>query len=105
MLLNDTGIFKEDLEQYQMIIDNYEALSSEDGDTAYKLAQLCILTADRWNEIAFNASKLAKEADISKTDLYNWAYRKYRILMTLHEFCRVVYKQCSDNLRQRWNEN
>lgn len=98
------GIFKDDLEQYQMLLDNYEGLSSTDGDMAYKLAVMMIVAADRWNEIAFNASKYAKENNISKTDLYNWAYHKYRILMTLHEFCRVVYKQCSDNLRERWNE-
>lgn len=99
------GLFKEDLEQYKFIFDNYESLSPEDGDTAYELAKTALIAADRWNEISFNASKLSKEYDISKTDLYNWAYHKYRVLMTLHEFCRVVYKQCSDNARQRWNEN
>lgn len=103
--MNSIGLFKEDLEQYQMLLDNYEALSQEDGDTAYNLAKMMIIAADRWNEIAFNASKYSKETSISKTDLYNWAYHKYRLLMTLHEFCRVVYKQCSDNMRARWNEN
>lgn len=99
------GIFKEDLEQYQVLLDNYEALSPEDGNTAYKLAKMMIISADRWNEIAFNASKYSKEYEVSKTELYQWAYHKYRILMTLHEFCRVVYKQVCDNERQRWNED
>ena len=98
-------IFKDDLEQYQVLMDNYESLNSEDGSTAYELAKMMLMAADRWNEIAFNATKYSREYNVSKSDLYNWAYHKYRILMTTHEFCRVVYKQCSDNLRQRWNEN
>ena len=97
-------IFKEDLEQYQVIMDSYELLTSEDGITAYKLAQMSILQADRWNEIMLNASKLSKEISIAKTDLYSWAYHKYRILMTIHEFCRVVYRQCEEQTRNRWNE-
>lgn len=98
-------LFEEDLAQYQFVLDNYEALSSEDGATAYQLAQRAIIQADRWAEISFNASKLYKTADVAKTDLYNWAYHKYRILMTIHDFCRVVYRQCSEAERCRWNEN
>lgn len=98
-------LFKEDLEQYQIILDNYQALSSEDGATAYRLAQMAIVQADRWAEISFDASKLYKKAEVAKTDLYNWAYHKYRILMTIHDFCRVVYRQCSEAERCRWNED
>lgn len=103
--MNEIGLFKEDLEQYQTIMDNYESLTSNDGQTAYELAKMMLICADRWNEIAFNATKIAKENGFSKTDLYNWAYHKYRWLMTGHEFCRVVYRQCSDDERSRWNEN
>lgn len=98
-------LFKDDLKQYQMLLDNYESLVPEDGETAYNLAKMMIICADRWNEIAFNASKYCKDVNMSKTDFYNWSYHRYRLLMTLHEFCRVVYKQCSDNMRNRWNEN
>lgn len=98
-------IYKDDLEQYQIILDNYEALSSEDGVTAYRLAKMAIVQADRWNEIAFESSKASKELEVSKTNLYNWAYHRYRILMTIHEFCRVVYRQCEEQARERWNEN
>lgn len=98
-------IFKEDLEQYQFIMDNVEILSSEDGATAYKLAQMSLAQADRWLEISLNASKLSREVSVAKTDLYNYTYHKYRILMTIHEFCRVVYRQCSEAERCRWNEN
>lgn len=100
-----SNIFKEDLKQYHFILDNYEILSSEDGATAYKLAQMSIIQADRWSEISLNASKLGRDNNIAKTDLYNWAYHKYRILMTIHEHCRVVYRQCAEAERCRWNEN
>ncbi len=98
-------IFKEDLEQYQFVMDNVETLSSEDGATAYKLAQMSLSQADRWLEISLNANKLSREVSVAKTDLYNYTYHKYRILMTIHEFCRVVYRQCSEAERCRWNEN
>lgn len=103
--MNDIGLFKEDLEQYNMILDNYKELSSDDGTTAYELAKMSIIQADRWNEIAFNASKYAKQAGMAKVDVYQWAYHKYRILMVVHEFCRVVYRQCEEESRTRWNEN
>lgn len=90
---------KEDIEQYQFLKDNFEALNSEDGETAYKLAVQMIICADRWSEISLNISKYAKELNTSKTTLYNWAYHKYRILMTMHEFCRVVYRQCREELK------
>ena len=102
---NINSFFKEDLKQYQFILDNYEGLSSEDGVTAYELAKQCIVQADRWSEISLNASKIGKEINVSKTDLYNWVYHKYRILMTIHEFCRVVSRQCEEQMRNRWNGN
>lgn len=98
-------LFKEDLEQYQTLLENYESLVQEDGETAYELAKMMIITADRWNEIAFNSTKYSKEVNLSKTEFYQWAYHRYRILMTLHEYCRVVYKQCSDNRRARWGDS
>lgn len=101
----EINAFKEDIELFNTLMDNYKSLVQEDGDTAFKLAQMMIVLADRFSEICLNVSKYAKEYCIAKTDLYNWAYQKYRILMTTHEFCRVVWKQCCDNERKRWNES
>ncbi len=94
-------IYKEDLEAYQTIFDNYESLTSDDLETAYMLAKMSIIQADRWNEIAFNAEKVNRELGVSKTSLYNWAYHRYRILMTIHESCRVVWRQCKEDFRNR----
>lgn len=95
------NFFEEDIKQYNEMLKNYDLLQTEDLDLAYELSKQFILLADRWNEIAFESSKYSKECNMSKTTFYQWAYHKYRILMTLHEFCRVVYKQGSDNLRMR----
>lgn len=93
---------KDDIEQYNFLKDNFEALNSEDGETAYQLAVEMIICADRWSEISLNISKYAKELNVSKTNLYNWAYHKYRILMTMHEFSRCVWRQCSEDARNNF---
>lgn len=92
---------KEDILNYQVILDNYQALSSEDGDTAYELAKQALALCDRWSEIAFQASQYSTKYEVSKSAFYDYAYRKYRVLMQIHDFCRVVYRQCSENLRNR----
>lgn len=97
-------LYKADLELYQAILDNYESLVAEDMETAYELAKISILQADRWNEISFELSKKARELGYAKTELQNWAYHRYRILMTIHESCRVVWRQCKETLRSRGSD-
>lgn len=92
---------KQDIEDYKVILDNFQSLSSEDGDTAYELAKQALILSDRWSEIAFNSSQYSARYEVSKSSFYDYAYRKYRILIQIHDFCRVVYRQCSENLRSR----
>lgn len=99
------NLFKEDLANYNQILTDYESLVSEDGQTAYTLAIKSLLNADRWNEIMLNSSKLAKEHEVSKTALYSYCYHKYRVMMVVHEFCRVVFRNCNEESRNRMNEN
>lgn len=93
---------KEDIEQFNFLKDNFEALSSEDGETAYQLAVKMLICADRWTEICKDISNFAKEFNTTKSSLYDWAYHKYRILMNMHEFCRVVYRQCREEERNNF---
>ncbi len=92
---------KKDIDDYKVVLDNYEVLSSEDGYTAYELAKQALVLADRWSEISFQSSQYSAKYEVSKSAFYDYAYRKYRVLMQVHEFCRVVYRQCSENLRNR----
>ena len=90
---------KEDIKLYKEMMACYEGLQPTDLEEAYEYSKRFLVMADRWSEIAFNASKYCASLECSKTDFYNWAYQKYRNLQLLHEFCRVVWKQGNDRLR------
>ena len=90
---------KEDIMQYKEMLACYEEMQPTDLLEAYEYSKKFLVMADRWSEIAFNASKYCVEMECSKTDSYNWAYQKYRNLQLLHEFCRVVYRQGTDSLK------
>lgn len=94
-------LYKDDLELYQTILDNYESLTSDDLETAYEIAKISIIQADRWNEVSLELAKLSKQLGYTKSDLQNWAYHRYRILMTIHESSRVVWRQSKEDLRIR----
>lgn len=89
-MLND---LKEDITQYNETLETYEQLETEDIELAYDLAKKCLLLANRWNEIMLNSAKYCTLVEVRKTAFENWSYHKYRILMTAHEFCRVVWRQ------------
>ncbi len=84
---------QEDIKQYNDTLDTYKRLNSEDIEVAYNLAVQCLLLSDRWNEIMLNSAKYCTLIDEKKTSFEKWAYHKYRILMTMHEFSRVVWRQ------------
>ena len=90
---------KEDIKQYEEVIDIYSNLNTTDIELAYDLAIKSLLLADTWNEIMLNCTDLKTELSMSKTSLEKWSYHKYRILMTIHEFCRVVWRQGKEESR------
>lgn len=96
-------IFKDDLKQYKEILDAYDKLDTVDIDLAYDMAKTCLLLSDRWNEIMLSSSKYCLMLDTSKTTFEKWAYHKYRILMTMHEFCRVVWRQGKEEYKNNFN--
>lgn len=84
---------QEDIKQYQDIKDTFDKLQSEYIDVAYDLAKDSLLLADRWNEIMLDSAKYCTLIGTTRTLFEKWAYHKYRILMTVHEFSRVVWRQ------------
>ena len=94
---------KEDINQYNDIIDTYSNLETEDIELAYDLAKQCLIFANRWNEIMLQSAKYCTLLDISRTAFEKWAYHKYRILMTAHEYCRVVWRQGKEEYRNSFN--
>ena len=90
---------KEDIEQYDLTISTYDNLEPEDVELAYDLAKQSLVLANRWNEIMVDSAKYCTLIGVKKSQFENYAYHKYRILMTVHEFCRVVRRQGKEEYR------
>ena len=88
-------MLEEDIKQYNALIKEFKRLNSSNYADAYKLAQLSLMYADRWNEIMLDSVKYSKELDVTKSDFSSYAYQKYKILMKIHDFCRMIYRQGS----------
>lgn len=93
-------LLPEDEEQYQTVAAEYLNLATEDFETAFVLTKKCWYIADRWSEIMANARKLASLHDVNKTDLYAWAYQRYRQMQLAHEHCRAMWRQGKEEIRR-----
>lgn len=82
----------EDIEIYNKLMGEFKILNSSDYSTAYILSQEALVTADRWNEIMLDSVKYAKQLEITKSEFTNYCYQKYKILMKVHEMCRMIYR-------------
>ena len=82
----------QDIEQYKELIEIFKTLDSSDYSTAYQLSEDALVMADRWNEIMLNSVKYSKELEVTKSDFTNYCYQKYKILMKVHEMCRMIYR-------------
>ena len=89
------NLFKEDLEMYRNLVEEFKNLQGNDFSTAYTLSQDALIMADRWNEIMLNSVKYSKDLECTKTDFSNYCYQKFKMLIKIHDFCRVVYRQGS----------
>ena len=83
----------EDIKFYKKLVEDFKDLDSSDFTTAYTLSQEALITADRWNEIMLNSAKYSKELEVTKSDFTNYCYQKFKMLMKIHDFSRVVYRQ------------
>lgn len=97
-------MIEEDLKIYDNIIDEFKNLSSSDFTTAYSLSQDALVIADRWNEIMLNSAKYSKELEYNKSEFTNYCYQKFKMLMKIHDFCRVVYRQGSYEIKNYGDE-
>ena len=93
---------KEDINQYNEILETYEQLETEDIDLAYDLAKQCLLLANRWNEIMLDSAKYCTVIEVTRTAFEKWSYHKYRVLMTAHEFSRVVWRQGKEEYKNNF---
>lgn len=85
-------ICQEDFNQFREISKQFQQVDMTDSSTLQELSVNSWLLATRWSEIQSNASKIAFDNDISKTDFGTWAYQKYRQLQEMHITCRSWYR-------------
>jgi len=90
---------KEDVRQYNSLLERYSKLNSEDYTGAYDISQKALILSDRWNEIQVNANKLDL-GDLSKTDFQKWAYGRYRTMQLAHEHSRSIWRMGEQFARQ-----
>ena len=97
---------EEDIKFYDNLIKDFESLDSGDFTTAYKLSQIALISADRWNEIMLDSVKYSKELEYTKSEFTSYCYQKFKMLMKIHDFCRVVYRQGSYGIQNSfYNED
>lgn len=92
-------IVQEDFNQFREISKEFQQVDNTDADTLYQLSIDSWLLATRWSEIQSNASKIAFNNDINKTDFGTWAYQKYRQLQEMHITCRSWYRLAKEDER------
>lgn len=93
--------FQEDINQYYDIANEFLNLTTEGYSKAFEISKKAWVLADRWSCIATNAAKLATMKHVSKTDLYNYCYQKYRQLQYMHEFARILYNKGEQASREK----
>ena len=92
-------IVQEDFNQFRKISTEFQQVDNTDSVTLYQLSIDSWLLATRWSEIQSNASKIAFDYDINKTDFGTWAYQKYRQLQEMHITCRSWYRLAKEDER------
>ena len=92
-------ILAEDCKQYRELFRKYKNKNPEDIQTLYDLTSESLMLAQRWSDIASNASLYSKTYEISKCDFRDWVYQRYRNLQEMHTDCRVFYKDAKEDLK------
>ena len=92
-------IVPEDFKQFREISKIFQKVEMTDAQTLYQLSIDSWLLATRWSEIQSNASKIAFDNEINKTDFGTWAYQKYRQLQEMHITCRSWFRLAKEDER------
>lgn len=92
-------IVQEDFNQFREISTTFMNVKPEDIETLYQLSIDSWLLATRWSEIQSNASKIAIDNDINKTDFKDYCYQKYRQLQELHITVRSWLRSAKEDER------
>ena len=84
-------IYPEDSRQYRELAKRYMDINVDKYAEAFEITKKAWALAQRWSDIQSNASVVAIEHGVKKTELSAWAYQRYRQLQNLHEHARMVW--------------
>ena len=90
---------QEDCKQFRDLFERYRDKRIEDLEELRNISTWSLILAQRWCEIQSNASIIAKQNGLSKTDFQQWAYQHYRNLQEMHIDCRSLYKCAREDLK------
>lgn len=90
-------IVPEDMKQFREISKRFMNVTPDNAGELYELSIDSWLLATRWSEIQSNASKLAIDHDINKTEFKDYCYQKYRQLQEMHITCRSWYRLAKED--------
>lgn len=101
--LPNTAIFDsivpEDSDQYKEALKEFSSLSTENIVGNNRMMMRSLVLADRWNDISTYSKFIAGETGALKSDFYNYAYRRHRELIKIHEVCKARWKLGEDKLK------
>lgn len=93
------ALVQEDMNQFRNVAERFQNIDMMDKEGLLELQKDTWLLGTRWSEIQSNASKIAQEHGIKKTDFSEYCYQKYRQLQELHITCRSWYRQAWEDER------
>lgn len=95
---------KEDIEQYNEAMEDFYNLIPEDIDMSFSLAIVLFQIANRWTEIQLYSNKYCTALGVTRTAFKDYAHAKYRLALNAHEYCRCVWRQGKEDLRNSFNK-
>ena len=92
-------ILPEDFKQFREISQRFKKIDMTDIDGLQVLTVESWLLATRWSEIQSNASYIAENYKVNKSDFSQWAYQKYRQLQEMHITVRGWQRQAKEEYK------
>lgn len=91
---------EEDLRICESIMKSYRSLTTEDGESAYKISQLSLGMYDRLNEIRLQVNKVDIRGEYTKSDLKEYIRSKMKMMEYIHVESRSIFNTVNNDYRK-----
>jgi hypothetical protein len=93
-------LFPQDIMDYYVTFQAYIDLNTENYTEADRLARKSLALADRWNELAADAEKIATDGGFKKTTIATYCLNKFSTMKKIHDHCRMIWNHGEDNVQR-----